>query len=370
MKIIKLLIKTNTEKYPIFIGTNLISKLPYLLKKNITKFEKSLIIFDKNVPKKFQIKIKKSLKKNFFTHSINANEKNKTQKTVNNIINILLKKDFSREDCLIAVGGGITGDIAGFAASQFKRGLKFINIPTTLLSQVDSSIGGKTGVNTQFGKNLIGSFYQPKIVISDSDFLISLPKKEIICGYGEILKHSLISNKNFFNFLDKNFIKIIRLESPFIQKAIYESCKIKKRIVEKDEKEKNLRKILNFGHTFAHAYEATLNYSKKLNHGEAVLLGMITALRLSYKKKILSKNTYDCIIKHYRNAKLPFKIKKYFSTNDLNKILFFMMKDKKNTTNKINLILLNKIGNTIIDKKFPKSFLKSFLKSELINKNL
>ena len=123
----------------------------------------------------------------------------------------MLNKNFSREDILISVGGGITGDIAGYAASLFKRGLKFINIPTTLLAQVDSSIGGKTGVNTKQGKNLIGSFYQPKLVISDTDFLNTLPKREIICGYGEILKHSLISNKNFFHFLNKNFEKYLKI---------------------------------------------------------------------------------------------------------------------------------------------------------------
>ena len=130
------------------------------------------------------------------------------------ILNKLLEKNFSREDCLISIGGGITGDISGFAASLFKRGLQFINIPSTLLSQVDSSIGGKTGVNTIHGKNLIGSFYQPKIVISDINFLKTLPKREIVCGYGEVLKHSLIANKNFYNFLSRNVEKILKLKTP------------------------------------------------------------------------------------------------------------------------------------------------------------
>ena len=156
----------------------------------------------------------------------------------------------------------LAGDVSGFAASIYKRGLKFINIPSTLLSQVDSSIGGKTGINNKFGKNLIGSFYQPDLVISDTKLLESLPRREIICGYAEILKHSLIKNKKFFLFLDKNLNNILNLEKKFIEKAILESCKIKKQIVEKDEKENNLRKSLNLGHTFGHAYEATLNYSK------------------------------------------------------------------------------------------------------------
>ena len=287
MKPIKLIINTKSQKYPIFIGDNLVSSLIKIAKNNSIKFEKCLLVVDKKVPSKMLLKIRKSLKnKKTIIYNFNANEKNKNQKKINEITKLLLKNNFSRKDCLISIGGGITGDIGGFAASIFKRGLYFINIPTTLLSQVDSSVGGKTGINTEFGKNLIGSFYQPKLVISDSDFLKSLPRREIICGYGEILKHSLIRDKKFYNFLDKNILNIINLKSPSLEKAIYESCKIKKLIVEKDEKENELRKILNFGHTFAHAYEASLGFTKKLNHGEAVLLGMSTALNFSYKKII------------------------------------------------------------------------------------
>jgi 3-dehydroquinate synthase/shikimate kinase/3-dehydroquinate synthase len=282
-------------------------------------------------------------------------------------LDILLTKNFSREDCVISIGGGITGDISGFAASLFKRGLKFINIPTTLLSQVDSSIGGKTGVNSKYGKNLIGSFYQPNLVISDVQFLKTLPKRELICGYGEILKHSLIANKSFYNFLDKNNDKILKLSSPFVEKAIYESCKIKKDVVEKDEKEQGLRKILNFGHTFAHAYEASLGYSKKLNHGEAVILGMQSALSFSLKNNLIKKNDYYLVLKHISETNLPSKLKKFFKTRDLNKILSFMAKDKKNNSNKINLVLLKKIGHPIINREYTKHNLSEFLKRELRN---
>ena len=144
-------------------------------------------------------------------------------------MSILLNKNFNRNDCVISIGGGITGDVSGFAASIFKRGLKFINIPTTLLSQVDSSIGGKTGINNKHGKNLIGTFYQPSLVVSDIIFLKSLPKREIVCGYGEILKHAIISDKKFFSFLDKNGSQIFNLKSPLIEKAIFKSCSIKKK---------------------------------------------------------------------------------------------------------------------------------------------
>ena len=368
MKQNKLNIITNNEKYPIIIGSNLISNVSKIFKVNLIDFEKCFIVIDRNIPKKFILHIKKSLKnKKIYIFFFNASEKNKNINSVNKILEILLKENFSRNDCLISLGGGITGDISGFAASLFKRGLKFINIPTTLLAQVDASIGGKTGVNSTYGKNLIGSFYQPSLVISDTQFLKSLTKREIICGYAEILKHSLINNKKFFNFLNKNLKKILNLSSPFIEKAIYQSCKIKKKVVEKDEKEMGLRKVLNFGHTFAHAYEASLGYSKKLNHGEAVLLGMKTALSFSLKNNILSKSEYNLITSHINNSGLPFSIKKYFSIKDLNKILSFMMKDKKNNSEKINLVLLKKIGKPIFNKQYSKKKLSLFLRKFLTN---
>ena len=368
MKIIKLKIKTKSQNYPIIIGSNLISNISKLVKNNSVNFKKCLLIVDKNISRKIISKIKKSLtRKKLYVYYFQASELNKNQNNVNKILDILLNKNFSREDCLMSIGGGITGDVSGFVASQFKRGLKFINIPTTLLSQVDSSIGGKTGINTKYGKNLIGSFYQPNLVISDIQFLKTLPRREVICGYGEILKHSLIASKNFYNFLNKNSLKILNLKSPFIEKAIYESCKIKKSVVEKDEKEKGLRKILNFGHTFAHSYEATMGYSKKLNHGEAVILGMRTALKFSLKNNLLKNKEYNSIINHISNSNLPSNIKKFFKIKDLNKILFFMLKDKKNNSNKINLVLLKKIGSPIINKEYSKNTLNLFLKSELIN---
>ena len=352
MKSIKLIIKTKTQKYPILIGHKLVSKISNIMNKNSINFEKCLFVVDKNVPKKFLFQIKKSLKnKKIYFYIFNANEKNKNQSTINLILKILLNKNFSRNDCLLAIGGGITGDVSGFAASTFKRGIQFINIPTTLLSQVDSSIGGKTGINTSYGKNLIGSFYQPKLVISDIDFLKTLSKREIICGYGEILKHSIILNKNFLKYLDKNFLDIIQLKTPFIEKSIFESCKIKKSVVEKDEKETNFRKTLNFGHTFGHAFEASLGYSKKLNHGEAVILGIQNAIRFSYDNKFLDLNDYKFLENHIRKYQLPSDIKKYFSLFDINKIIKFMLIDKKNNSNKINLVLLKKIGKTMIDKK-------------------
>ncbi len=366
MKIKKIVINTQSQKYPIIIGKNLISKIYRIIENNSIKFKKCLLIIDNNVPKKMVSKIKKSLKKKeVYLYFFDAKEINKNQNYVNIILDNLSNRNFSRQDCVISIGGGITGDLSGFAASLHKRGTQFINVPTTLLSQVDSSIGGKTGINTKYGKNLVGTFYQPKLVISDIDFLKSLSEREIICGYGEILKHSIIANKKFYKFLNSKFLNIIGLKSPFIEKVVYESCKIKKRIVELDEKETGLRKTLNFGHTFAHAYEASLNFSKKLNHGEAVIMGMYTAIYFSYKSKILKKSDFISISNHIQNSNLPFNIKKYFSNTDINKIVSFMTNDKKNNSNLINLILLKKIGLPIINNKYSKNAMKVFFKKIL-----
>ena len=368
MKPIKLIVKTNSEKYPIIIGRNLISNLSRIFKTNSINFKKSLLVLDKNIPNKYVKQISRSLKKyEVYKFIYNANEKNKNQKNVNKILDLLLQKNFSRDDCLISVGGGITGDVAGFAASLFKRGLKFVNIPTTLLSQVDSSVGGKTGINTSEGKNLIGSFYQPKIVISDVEILKSLPFREVVCGYAEIVKHALIANKEFYNFLDKNIDNVLKLKSPTIEKTIYESCKVKKSIVEKDEKEKNLRKILNFGHTFAHAYEASLNFSKKLNHGEAVILGMKSAIKFSHNMRLISNKEFGSANNHLNNPHFPISIKNYFTIKKINQIISFMARDKKNNSKNIKLMLIKKIGGPIIEKEFSTGNIKLFLRKLLIN---
>ena len=368
MNIIKIKVNTKGHEYPIIIGKGIINKLHSILVDNGIKFEKCLFVIDNKILKSsIKIIVNSFSERKFECHFLTANEKNKNQSSVNKILEILLKKNFHRNDCLISIGGGITGDISGFASSIFKRGIKFVNVPTTLLAQVDSSIGGKTGVNSIYGKNLIGSFYQPSLVVSDINFLKTLPKREIICGYGEILKHSLISDKKFFLFLDKNCQKILNLQTIFIKKAIQKSCLIKKRVIELDEKENNLRKILNFGHTFAHAYEATLKYSKKLNHGEAVILGIMSASKFSLKNNLLSKNEFELIKDHLIKFNLPINLKKHFTTKNLGNLIEFIKKDKKNKSKKISLVLLKKIGSPVFNINFNIKKMYSFLKAELIN---
>ena len=364
----KLKIKTRNQSYNIIIGNNLINNLLKILNNNLITFNKCLLIIDNKVPKKFIIKINSLLKKKEkFVYFFKSSEINKSQKTINKLLNILLKNNFHRNDCLISVGGGITGDVASFTASIFKRGIKFINIPTTLLAQVDSSIGGKTGINSKYGKNLIGTFYQPNLVISDTNFLKSLPKREIICGYAEILKHSLIMDNKLFGYLDKYANHILKLKYPYLKKVIFQSCLIKKQIVEKDENEKNLRKVLNFGHTFGHAFEATKRYSKKLNHGEAVLLGIICAIKFANIKHIIKKKDYFKIFNHFKKFNLIMEVKNKFFKKDIKEILSFMRKDKKNSNNKINLVLISKIGEATYNYQFNVSIIKKFFNKELIN---
>ena len=203
-------------------------------------------------------------------------------------MNKLLELNFNRTDLIIGIGGGIIGDMTGFVSGIYKRGINFINLPSTLLAQVDSVLVERQGVNSKYGKNLIGSFYNPKVVISETEFLKSLPKREIICGYAEILKHAIIYDKKFFNFLKKN-TKILSTKNKILVKSILKSCKIKLNFTEKDFKENNLRMKLNFGHTFAHALEIQNKYSNKLNHGEAVLIGMLIAIKISKLKNVCSK---------------------------------------------------------------------------------
>ncbi len=348
MKLKEIKVAHKDSKYSILIGENILRLLPKKIKILCPKAKKIGLILDKKVPKKFRSKLKKLLAKyEIFIIEYSSSEKLKSFQNAYNAVEKFLSKNFNRSDVIISVGGGVIGDFSSFVASILKRGVNFINIPTTLLAQVDSSIGGKTGVNSKYGKNLIGSFYQPKLVISDVSFLKSLPKREVVCGYAEILKHSLILKTNLFAWLNLNSNKILNeRNSDFLKIAIYKSCKIKLHFVKKDTKEKNQRMILNFGHTFAHAIEAKNKFSKKINHGEAVLMGMMLASKLSLLKKITAEKNVNNLMHIYKKNNLNYKLDKFFKKKDFNKIINFMLNDKKNNDEKINLILLKNIGKT------------------------
>ena len=248
MKNSKLIVKTKSKTYPIYFGNGILNTMGKLVKKNLPSVKKICIIADKKLPKTLLKKLIKSLKKyDLRIYKLSANEKTKSFSIANKIIEQLLKDDFNKSDCIIAFGGGILGDLSAFISNLTKRGLKFVNIPTTLLAQADASIGGKTGINSSQGKNLIGTYYQPDFVLSDVSILKSLPQREMISGYGEILKHSLILDRKFFFWLSKNGKKIInKKNNTLLTNAIVKSCKIKSKVVNKEEQEKKLRMILNF----------------------------------------------------------------------------------------------------------------------------
>ena len=323
MKISKINVNIKKTNYPIIIGNGAINHLKRQVKFICPKTKKIALILDKNIPDVQKKKIKRQLKNYIiFTKIYSPNENLKSFNKVNSLLEILLEKNFNRNDTIIAAGGGIIGDFAGFVASILKRGICLVNVPTTLLAQVDSSVGGKTGINTKNGKNLIGSFYQPKVVISELKFLESLSKRNIICGFAEILKHSLIHDQRFFNWIKKNSKKIIEeKKSDALKIAIIKSCKIKIFFVSGDEKEKNKRMILNFGHTFAHGIEAANNFSRKVNHGEAVLLGMHLAIKLSYEKKLCSISTLNEVKNFYYKNNLPLNVNKYLVKRELSQIV-------------------------------------------------
>ena len=335
----QILIKTKSKKYKIFIENGSINTY---LKSELRTDSKKFIIVDSKVSKKINKIIKN--KNNVFLITVKGSEKLKSINSYWKIISKLLQKKIDRSSTIISIGGGTVGDLCGFISNTILRGVKFSLIPTTLLSQVDSSIGGKNGINSKYGKNLIGTFYQPDIVIIDPTILSSLPLKQLRSGYAEIVKHALINDKNFYIWLKKNLKNILLLKKNPLCYAILKSIKIKEKYVTSDEKEKlvnsSSRAMLNFGHTFGHALESINKYRSNLSHGEAISIGMILATKISYRMKNIRRSELDDIIYHFKQAGLPYSTKSMIN----NKLYKAISADKKNTSNKINLILLKKVG--------------------------
>ena len=335
----QILIKTKSKKYKIFIENGSINTY---LKSELRTDSKKFIIVDSKVSKKINKIIKN--KKNVFLITVKGSEKLKSINSYWKIISKLLQKKIDRSSTIISIGGGTVGDLCGFISNTILRGVKFSLIPTTLLSQVDSSIGGKNGINSKYGKNLIGTFYQPDIVIIDPTILRSLPLKQLRTGYAEIVKHALINDKNFYIWLKKNLKNILLLKKNPLCYAILKSIKIKEKYVTSDEKEKlvnsSSRAMLNFGHTIGHALESINKYRSNLTHGEAISIGMILAAKISYRMKNIRRSELDDIIYHFKQAGLPYSTKSMIN----NKLYKAITADKKNTNNKINLILLKKVG--------------------------
>ena len=330
----KLTVKTKTKTYDIVIKEGLITEILDYLQRDKKKFLITNDTLEKLYP---------DLVNNFENKIIiKDGEEYKNFETFEFIINELLKRKIERKDLIIAFGGGVVGDLAGYSASSVLRGVNFVQVPTTLLAQVDSSVGGKTGFNTKYGKNLIGAFYQPESVLIDTNFLKTLPVRELKTGLGEVVKYSFIEKNcsddekihlsNFLNEVDPNNIDF--------KEIIYRSVALKASVVSKDEKESGLRAVLNFGHTFAHAIETITNY-KKFTHGEAVAMGIKLAFELSYNLNFINKEYFDYAFKLIDKFNLA-PVYKIECNKD--EYINIMKSDKKVSNSKIKLVLPTSFG--------------------------
>lgn len=344
-------LKLTDKNYPILIGNDSLSKT--LERINTLSVSKCLLIADQNVSKYHSFLIRKTfalLDCKVYNYSFYANEKNKSLVTTEKIYKFLSENSFDRNSMIVALGGGITGDIAGYTASTFMRGIQLIQIPTTLLSMVDSSVGGKTGVNFNNRKNMIGTFYQPKFVAIYPGFLSTLPKRELQSGAGEIFKYSFLADKKNYNLLKDGLTNLFSTGSFDIEKTIHTCLRIKANIVENDEKEvTGLRKILNLGHTFAHSFEVESNYS--LKHGEAVIGGIFCALFLSEILGYITEEKLKGILKDFSFIK-PHK---NLALMNVNSVVNLMSNDKKSSMGHNKFVLLEDIGNIVVDVVSAKS---------------
>jgi len=343
----------NKKKYSIIISNKIINEID-----NFLSVDDMIIITQPNIFDLYKKHFNKSNKIIF----IEDTEKSKSIDTYLNVIKKMIEYKCNRKSTIIALGGGVVGDLAGFVASTYMRGINYIQIPTTLLSMVDSSVGGKTGINLSEGKNLIGSFYQPKLVLIDPNFIKTLNKEEIISGLGEVIKYGILSNFDFLHYINSILCDIIKNRDLFLlEKIIIECLKIKIDIVEKDEKEQNLRQILNFGHSIGHAIENQLGY-KNIKHGVSVCYGIVSALILSKQKFNLSQLEYDLILNCIKKLDLLI-----LQEINIYSILKSLKKDKKNNNN-YNFVLLKKIGAPVINNELKEAqIIESIKKNEYIS---
>jgi 3-dehydroquinate synthase len=359
MEIVK--IELGERGYEICVGSKLISQegllLKHILNKNIA------IITNETVGPLYLEKLKKGLtkSKSIIDIFLKDGENYKNQESLDYIYEALLKNKYGRDSVLIALGGGVIGDITGYAAATYMRGIDFIQVPTTLLSQVDSSVGGKTGINHAFGKNMIGAFYQPKLVVIDVDCLQSLPETELSAGLAEVIKYGLIRDFAFFEWLEKNMDCLLSKNSDCLIEAIIRSCKNKAQVVAEDEFEsaKGIRATLNLGHTFGHAIETALGYGKWL-HGQAVAAGMIMASNMSMLMGFIDNKDYNRIKKIIDSAGLP------INPPDISqaKFLDLMASDKKNKDGKISLILLKELGKAFQTEEYDMKILEKTIQTK------
>ncbi|RJQ40488.1 MAG: 3-dehydroquinate synthase [Nitrospiraceae bacterium] len=344
----KVRVNLQERSYDICIGSNIIEKIGPKLK-SLSSCRKIAVISNPAVNRFYGKKVLNSIKSSGFDAIpviIPDGEKYKDISIVQKIYGELLKHRLDRKSALIALGGGVIGDITGFAASTYMRGIDYIQIPTTLLAQVDSSVGGKTGVNHKLGKNMIGTFYQPKLVWIDIDTLRTLPKRELLAGLAEVIKYGVIWDAKLFAFLENNRDKIISLDRKALTYLIKRSCEIKAAVVSKDERESGLRAILNYGHTIGHAIETATGYRKYL-HGEALAIGMRIEARLAERLGFITGRTAQrikALIDEYcLPSEMPAKI-------NLKSMMSSMQLDKKSVAGELKFILPERIGKVRIQK--------------------
>jgi 3-dehydroquinate synthase len=286
------------------------------------------------------------------------------------VCNGLLDLGIERNHAVVVIGGGVVGDLAGFAAASVKRGVALIQVPTTLLAQVDSSVGGKTGINSRHGKNLVGAFHQPSLVLIDTDTLDTLPPRQFRAGYAEVAKYGLLGDADFFAWLEDRQEAVYRREPDALIRAIEISCRMKAAIVERDERESGDRALLNLGHTFGHAIEAWAGYSGAVLHGEAIALGMVLAAEFSEMQGICAGGTAKRIAAHFEAAGLPrsFDDIAMLAGGKLpgaDQLLGFMAQDKKVSDGKMNLVLLRRVGDAFVARDVPADKLRAFLGGKL-----
>lgn len=351
----KINVKSSSGEYPVFIGEGSIEKLPGLTEGN---FDKILIITDTNILQLYTARITYLQKKlNTQLLVLRPGEKRKSLSTVSKVVNLLAAGEYTRSSLIIALGGGVIGDLSGFAASVYMRGINIIHIPTTLLSAVDSSVGGKTGVNYKDVKNLLGTFYNPKYVLVDPSFLKTLPDDEFASGMGEVIKYAFLSGGKFYNQAS-TFSNIKKDDGKTLSSIIFNCLWFKASIVEKDEKDTGLRALLNFGHTFGHAYESASGF--RIKHGAAVAMGICSSLSLSRTLNLISDKEFH----DYLENVLPFiSVKKPWL--DENDVLNFMRADKKNRAGKLNFVLLKEPGLMLLNIKAEKKEILSSIRKTL-----
>lgn len=357
-------IELGERSYDIHVGTEIITRAGRLLN-CILRRPKTVTVTDQNVADLHLDRLEQGLADhNIENQSIvlSAGEKIKSFEQLEKLLEQLLDLDVERGDTLLALGGGVIGDLVGFAASVLRRGIAFAQIPTTLLAQVDSSVGGKTGINTPHGKNLIGTFYQPKIVLSDLETLKTLPQRDFLSGYAEVLKYALIGDSAFFDWLDRNAQDLLALKEDALLSAVKTSCSAKAAIIMADERETGRRALLNLGHTFGHALEAATGYSETLTHGEAVAIGLHLAFSLSFDLGLCDEHSVTKVKDHLSKVGLPWELNSIAGFNaSADELINHMHQDKKVIDGKLTFILVRGIGKAFISQNIDNDRLKRFL---------